>query len=110
MPKALLPLLREIDKFRCVSCGDCVRACLPGVLELVPQSVPLGIRNVVIRAPVIRFPELCDHEARCLVACSQKVFPMMREQDVGEVSREAERAVARSLELRGLGAANRAGQ
>ncbi len=99
MPTALLPLLREIDKFRCVGCGNCVRACLPGVLELVPQAVPLGVQEVVIRAPVIRFPELCDHEARCLVACLQKVYPMMREQDVEEVSREAARTVARSVEL-----------
>lgn len=34
MATALLPLLRDEDKVRCVGCGACITACFLGVLEL----------------------------------------------------------------------------
>jgi len=50
---------------RCIRCGDCVRACPEGALELNEQ--------------IIRNPSLCQHDAdaRCVEACStgaQEVF------------------------------------
>ncbi len=48
---------------RCIRCGDCVRACPEGALELNEQ--------------IIRNPSLCQQDARCVEACStgaQEVF------------------------------------
>jgi ferredoxin len=72
MAKEFLPLIRNVDKIRCVGCGDCVRACLPGVLEIHKQEVEIGEIKTVLRVPVIKHPEKCDHEGRCLVACPQE--------------------------------------
>jgi ferredoxin len=91
-----LPLIRDEDKIRCVSCGDCVRACLPGVLKLYKQEARLG--DIVARfpIPVIQFPEKCDHEGRCLVACPQKVYPALWPQDVDQVKANAEALIAKA--------------
>jgi len=48
---------------RCIRCGDCVRACPEGALELNEQ--------------IIRNPSLCQQDARCVEACptgAQEVF------------------------------------
>lgn len=42
MTKTMLPFIREEDKIRCVGCGDCVRACLPGALELHKQEATIN--------------------------------------------------------------------
>ncbi len=89
MSTALLPLLRDVDKIRCVGCGDCVRACFPGVLELCTQEVSVGELKVNLRVPVLKNPEQCDHEGRCLVACSQNVYPCMWPQEMEMVKTDA---------------------
>jgi len=95
----MLPLLRDMDKIRCVGCGDCVRACFPGVLELQRQEVSIGEATIVIRVPVLKNPEKCDHEGRCLVACAQKVYPCLWPQEVDEVKKEAEALIEKSSSL-----------
>lgn len=99
MTKTMLPLIRSVDKIRCVSCGDCVRACLPGVLELHKQEVTIEGLKTVIRVPVIAHPEKCDHEGRCLAACPQKVYPCLWPQDTEEVKKEAGQLIEKSKTL-----------
>ena len=99
MATTLLPLLRDVDKIRCVGCGDCVRACFLGVLELCSQEVEIGELKVVLRIPVLKNPELCDHEGRCLVACSQNVYPCLWPQDNDSVKEEAEMLIEKSKTL-----------
>jgi ferredoxin len=99
MAAALLPLLRPEDKIRCVGCRDCVRACFLGVLETYNQEVPFGDAKVVLSVPVLENPELCDHEGRCLVACSQNVYPCLWPQDVDEVKEEAQLLIEKSKTL-----------
>ena len=99
MAKVMLPLLRDEDKIRCVGCGDCVRACLPGVLELQKQEVVVGDLKVVSRVPVLKNPEKCDHEGRCLVACPQKVYPCLWPQETEEVKKKAELLITKAKTL-----------
>ena len=99
MGKELLPLMRDEDKIRCVGCGDCVRACLPGVLAIHKQEVTIGDVKAILRVPVVAHPEKCDHEGRCLVACPQKVYPCLWPQDVDEVGSNAKRLVEKSKTL-----------
>jgi len=99
MATALLPLLRYSDKIRCVGCGDCVRACFLGVLELCAQEVQVGDSTIVLRVPVMQNPELCDHEGRCLVACSQNVYPCLWPQDIDAVKSQAATLLAKSKTL-----------
>lgn len=99
MTSTMLPLLRDVDKIRCVGCGDCIRACFPGVLELQKQEVSLGSAIIVLRVPVLKHPEKCDSEGRCLVACSQHVYPCLWPQDVDEVGRSARDLIAKAPSL-----------
>ena len=99
MATALLPLLRDEDKIRCVGCRDCVRACFPGVLETHFQEVTLGGVKVVLDVIVLENPEKCDSEGRCLVACTQHVFPSLWPQDIDQVKAEAEVLIERSHTL-----------
>ena len=99
MAKVMLPLLRDEDKFRCVACGDCVRACFPGVLELQKQKVVLVDVKAVLRVPILKNPEKCDHEGRCLVACPQKVYPCLYPQEIEEVKRNAESLIEEAKNL-----------
>lgn len=99
MTKTMLPLIREEDKIRCVGCGDCVRACLPGTLELHKQETTINGLKAVIRAPVIAHPEKCDHEGRCLVACPQKVYPCLWPQDMEEIRKKAGQLIEKSKNL-----------
>lgn len=96
MATEMLPLIREEDKIRCVGCGECVRACSSGVLEIHTQEVSVGEVAVVMPVPVIVHPESCFHEGRCLVACLHKVYPCMYPQDPDEVKREAEQLIEKS--------------
>ena len=99
MEKEMLPLMRDADKIRCVGCGDCVRACLPGVLEIHKQEVSIGNVKTTLRVPVIAHPEKCDHEGRCLVACPQKVYPCLWPQDVDQVRNDGKQLIEKSKTL-----------
>ena len=99
MATALLPLLREEDRIRCVGCRDCVHACFPGVLETHLQEVTIEGVTVVLNVITIENPEKCDSEARCLVACPHNVFPCMWPQDVDAVKAEAAAIIEKSTTL-----------
>lgn len=94
-----LPIIRNEDLIRCTGCGDCVRACFPGVLKLVKQEVTLGDITAVIRGPVIAEPENCHSFGHCLPACSQKVFPLLYPQNIDEVKKQAAAIMAKSETL-----------
>ncbi len=91
-----LPIIRNEDLIRCTSCGDCIKACFPGVLKMHKREVTLGDIKAVIRVPVIAHPEKCHSFGHCLVACSQKVLPLLYPQNVDEVRNEAAAIIARS--------------
>jgi len=99
MATEMLPLLRDVDKIRCVGCGDCVTACFLGVLKLCKQEVSVGDAKIILTVPVILKPENCDHEGRCIVACPQKTYPCLWPQDEDAVRKEAEALIEKSKTL-----------
>lgn len=94
-----LPIIRNEDLIRCTGCGDCIKACFPGVLKMYKREVTLGDIKAVIRAPVIADPDKCHSFGHCLPACSQKVFPLLYPQNVDEVKNEAAEIIATSKTL-----------
>jgi NAD-dependent dihydropyrimidine dehydrogenase PreA subunit len=95
MATEMLPLLREEDKIRCTACGNCIRACGGGVLEIHNQRVTIGELECTMPVILVAHPEKCYHDGRCLVACPQKVYPCLYPQNVEDVKRRAEEILAR---------------